>query len=357
MGFDGVSDFNIAIRTIVADRNQAYYQVGGGIVWDSVPEKEYAETIDKGSAMQRILEEDDMVNELDRGQTTCPSECPPQCPPQCPPECITDTDQGFLFGLSLFETFLVQANGTVLFLEDHADRLMRSARILGFDLPFTAESWMEWVLEYIAVQGLMSRILRVTVSSGSGKGIAPSIHFSIRDFGRQSPDYGCKLIVSDIFRNETSLLTAHKTGNYAENLMVLRDAAARGFDDALFLNSRGKIAETTKCNFFFVKENVIYTPAPACGLLPGIIRKFVIESAAALRIPLIDGEYALDDIIGAQEVFVTNSVMGIQPVFLVQKEAAGNPLFTAASVGRNTELFRKVYNKLSKQTNVQEDCI
>ena len=82
-----------------------------------------------------------------------------------------------------------------------------------------------------------------------------------------------------------------------------------GFKDVLFLNENGYLSETSCANIFIVKNDKIYTPKVSCGLLNGIIRMWVIEN-----FPVIEKELRLDDLKNADEVFITNSLMGIMKV-------------------------------------------
>ncbi|MEI8199931.1 MAG: aminodeoxychorismate synthase component I [Eubacteriales bacterium] len=341
MGFDGTSDFNIAIRTIVADKEQAFYQVGGGIVWDSDPESEYIETLNKGSAIRHALEEKGMGREKD----SAPRQKNMSEKFSIQGKCVADTDFGFMYGLSLFETFPVQEDGSVKLLSAHADRIIRSAGILGFALPFGAKEWENLVTDYINAHMMYGKILRVAVSFGNAAQIKPSIHF----YGRENSNSGCsergyRMHVSKTIRNETSILSAHKTGNYAENYLAMKAAQSREYDDALFLNSRQNIAETTKCNLFFVKNDILYTPDLSCGILPGVVREFVIQRAKALGVAVDEGKFTLDDLTGAEEVFVTNSVIGIRRVSVIE-ESSNHIWFRDKAAGRITAMIQKEYNQ------------
>lgn len=150
--------------------------------------------------------------------------------------------------------------------------------------------------------------------------------------------------VSKTIRNETSLLSAHKTGNYAENYLALKAAVSRKYDDALFLNSKLNIAETTKCNLFFVKNEVLYTPDLSCGILPGVVREFVIQRAKALGVAVCEGKFTLENLAEAEEVFVTNSVVGIRRVSVIE-ESADHIWFKEKMAGRITAMIQKEYNQ------------
>jgi len=341
MAFDGTSDFSIAIRTIVADKEQAFYQVGGGIVWDSDPESEFIETLNKGSAIRYALEGKDTGQEKD----TAPRKEIMSETRSEPEKNVADTDFGFMYGLSLFETFPVQEDGSVKLLSAHADRIIRSAEILGFALPFGAKEWEKFVTDHITGHMMYGKILRVTVSFGNSAQIKPTVHFSGRENSNSGcSDHGYRMHVSKTIRNETSILSAHKTGNYAENYLALKAAASLGYDDALFLNSKQNIAETTKCNLFFVKNGVLCTPDLSCGILPGVVREFVIQRAKALGIAVNEGKFTLGNLAEAQEVFVTNSVIGIRRVSVIE-ESMDHIWFRDKAAGRITAMIQKEYNQ------------
>ena len=88
---------------------------------------------------------------------------------------------------------------------------------------------------------------------------------------------GFRMDFSAVRRNETSPLTGHKTLNYGDCILEHRAAAAAGMDERIFLNTRGKLAEGTVSNLFLVSGGRIYTPALSCGLLPGVLRSYLLE--------------------------------------------------------------------------------
>ena len=167
-------------------------------------------------------------------------------------------DEGFSFGLSVFETIGIE-NGQPLFLGEHLERMEESAR----KNPYTARTYE--------------------------KGFAA--------------DY------SAVRRNETSPFVYRKTANYGECILENRACHQAGLDERIFLNTRGELTEGTVSNLFFVRDGEVITPALSCGLLPGIIRRRLLEKAYA-RETVIRPR----DVEDCQECFVTNSLMGIMPV-------------------------------------------
>ncbi|MHB1483610.1 MAG: aminotransferase class IV [Saccharofermentanales bacterium] len=227
---------------------------------------------------------------------------------------MDNEDFGILYGFGLFETFFVDRRGKVFLLEKHVNRILASAKHFGIDADVGALKLQTMIMSHIAENEIADSVLRVTITAGNkNKGIKSSVLFSGRK-NVYTPDVkskGCRICLSDVRKSPSSLLLAHKTSNYLENHLLLQEAAARGFDDMLFLNTDGYVTETCKSNIFFVKNGILCTPDLSCGLLSGIIREWVIGKAAAKGIAISEGRFRQDDIFSADEVFVTNSVMGI----------------------------------------------
>ena len=120
---------------------------------------------------------------------------------------------------------------------------------------------------------------------------------------------GFRMDFSAVRRNETSPLTGHKTLNYGDCILEHRAAVAAGMDERIFLNTRGKLAEGTVSNLFLVSGGRIYTPALSCGLLPGVLRSYLLE-----RYRVEEGEIDPRELENFDECFVTNSLMGVMPV-------------------------------------------
>ena len=109
--------------------------------------------------------------------------------------------------------------------------------------------------------------------------------------------------LSKVRRNETSPLVYHKTFNYGDCVLEKRAAAAAGINEKIFINTKGQISEGTVCNVFFVRKNMIYTPQLSCGLLPGILREYIME-----RFQVTETIIYPDELMYYEECFVTNSL-------------------------------------------------
>lgn len=250
---------------------------------------------------------------------------------------ISTSDMGFLYGFSLFETFLVNENSNIFLLDKHIERMQSSALYFGINVP---KDLSDIIKKYIAEQNIKNKIVRVTLTSGNNqKNINPSVVFSNREntYTLEKIANGCRLTLSEVRKSESSIIIRHKTGNYAENYFLLQGAIKNGFDDVIFLNSKGEITETSKCNIFFVKNDILFTPNISCGLLPGIIRNWVLENSQKC----VEGNFDLADLLNADEVFVCNSAMGIMHVSSIDEKSFELGEFT-----------RKLQNELNLEYNV-----
>ena len=257
---------------------------------------------------------------------------------------IPTDDMGCLYGFSLFETFLVNKNGSVFLLGEHIDRIYNSMNFFNFDINMTKGEFELVILRYIESNQVKDKVLRVSVTYGNkSKGIRPSTLITCRDnpYNNEACLKGYKLTVSKYKKNENSPIIQHKTANYLENFLANQNAVHEGFDDAVFLNTKNKITETTRSNIFFISKGTLHTPNIECGILPGIIRGWIIEKAASLGIKCRQGRYPLKMLLESDEIFIANSVMGIMPVYCVD-----NYIISSILPGKITSLFISEYQNV-----------
>jgi len=230
-------------------------------------------------------------------------------------------DMAVLYGFSLFETFLINSSGRAFLLDRHVDRLLDSMSFFNFNIDIAKSRLIEAVNRYIEENSIRDKTVRLTVTCGNRvKSIKSSVIITTRDNpyrGAEACEKGFKLTVSGYVRDANSIIVRHKTANYLENYLVGQQALQSGFDDAIFVNTSGEVTETSKSNIFFVSKGILCTPGTGCGLLPGIIREWVLQRAQGMGISCMEGCYTIQDLQQADEVFVTNSVMGIMPVYAI----------------------------------------
>ncbi len=235
-------------------------------------------------------------------------------------------DDGFCFGLGAFETIAVMY-GRPVFLEAHLKRLKKALDFFGLQNPVTPE----WVAEILKKHPMKNGVLKVMVSQKNCLWSCRENPYTLADYER-----GFVLRTSPVRRNETSPLTRYKTLCYGENILEKRRAAAQGFDEPVFLNTRGQLTEGAVTNLFFVREGRLITPPLSCGLLPGTVRDYLI-SRYDVEERVILPEEARD----FDEAFVTNALMGMMPVCQLEDIAFGEKSVWEAVWRDYQELLRQ----------------
>lgn len=230
---------------------------------------------------------------------------------------VSPTDRGLILGLGLFETILA-IDGQPVLAEHHLSRLRASCKQLGwqFEFPDICKTMAELLQRNQFTKG-RARI-RLAISAGTGMihdlalGLDRNIWMTAAQVAEPPPSTSVNL--SRWRRNEHSALTGLKCASYAENLLALEHAVRLGFEETIFLNTAGNVAESATANVFMVKNGTLQTPSLASGCLPGITRAVVIELAEMLGIPCAERDINEDDLHQADELFLTSSIRGVMAI-------------------------------------------
>ena len=213
-------------------------------------------------------------------------------------------------------------------MERHVARLHRSCELIGLELPIEDEAWISILGELLDRNGLRNAGLRVTVSRGKGEmGIDPRLcaHPTVVVMTKpvdpstnQQRELGLVLHVASVRRNpELTQSPQIKAISFLNNILAKQEAIRVGADDALMLNMDGYLAECTTSNIFFVKNHQLCTPAVDCGILKGIIRDVVLELAAEQDVCVQEEGYTMEQLLQADECFITNTGIEIMPVLRI----------------------------------------
>lgn len=265
-----------------------------------------------------------------------------------PTDTLSSHDRLALFGFGLFETLLITEAGP-LFVDIHWQRMNKGANFLGLNLP-DKDAWVKRVQNFIQeTPSTFPYGLRVTLSGGSPLADLPSlILFHKRSLPYTPAQYtlGIRLHILPSPRNEHSPLVSIKSTNYLENILAKEEAIRNGAEEGLWLNTKGYLSEGTMSNLFYINDETLFTPSLASGCLPGTRRQLILDLAMSLQIPIYEGLYPFSNLLSADEVFMTNALMGIMPVRQVDDFPFSiAPLGTKNSVMRRLEL---AYNALAK---------
>lgn len=232
---------------------------------------------------------------------------------------------GLHYGSCVFEGERSYA-GNIFKLREHTDRLLMSAQVLGFEIPYSADDIDAACNEVCAVNGIVDGYIRPVAWRGSEMmGVSAqsnTIHLAIAAwpwpsyFSPEARAKGIRLKTSQWRRPapETAPVHAKAAGLYMICTLSKHAAEAEGYDDSLMLDWRGQVAEATGANIFMVMgDGKLHTPIPDC-FLNGITRKTVIELAEARGIEVIERVIMPDELVNATEVFLTGTAAEVTPV-------------------------------------------
>jgi len=240
-------------------------------------------------------------------------------------------NRAFLYGDRLFETIRYQ-NGKLLFWEDHYFRMMGGACILRMDIPihFNIEFFEDEIIKTIEACKLASNSARVRlciyrVDGGLYRPTDRSFEYLIEVGNLQVSDLclNDKGLEIDVFHDHLKpkqALSNFKGGNSMISVLSSIYAHENNLDEAIVLNSESHICETTASNIFVVIGKCIYTPALSTGCVDGIVRKQIIENAGSWGYTIEEKNMKTFELIMADEIFLTNSIKGIQWVGTYKKK-------------------------------------
>ena len=274
---------------------------------------------------------------------------------------ISVCDRGFLYGDGIFET-LRSYDGHVFCFKRHMDRMRTSASELRIPFPYLNSDIETAINELLEMNKLSDSYIRVTLSRGmrgsgfpipatnDGKIDVPGENSTIVIQTRQLKEYdvkfykkGMSIIVSKYRVSSSCPISRHKTANFLSNIMVREEAVRKSSHDALFLNTDGMVAECSASNIFFVKGGVVITPCLDASILPGITRQTVIDICQENAISIMEKRFSIEELIDADECFITNSIMEIMPVLTIDDIKIGNEM-----PGRLTTYLIGAYKDLVK---------
>ena len=263
---------------------------------------------------------------------------------------------GLHYGSCVFEGERVYG-GQVFRLREHTERLINSAQVLGFEIPYSLEEIEQATQDTVAAQGYADAYVRPVAWRGSEMmGVSAqetAIHLAVAVwewpsyFSPEARMKGIKLKWAEWKRPspECEPVHAKAAGLYMICTLAKHGAEASGFDDALMMDWRGRLAETTGANVFLVINGILHTPTPDC-FLDGITRRSVITLARARGFEIRERAIMPDEIEKAEEIFVTGTAAEVTPVGQIDDRT-----FT---VGPITKTLMADYDELVRRSETTE---
>jgi para-aminobenzoate synthetase component 1 len=310
ISFHDTMDLSIAIRTATICHGKMIFSVGGGIVYDSDPQDEYNETLHKGMTIMETLmaaKKETLIREMAWVNGAIrPTE----------QASLKITDLGFQYGYGFFETVRVN-QGTPMYLDDHIARFNRAWNSL-FDHNPPDLSWRAIIDQVINENGLGREIAAVKIIATRGSRAEPPYDHGIVVMARPyTPRSAMKdmsgLKLSTYPHPRCSPLADYKTLNYLYYHLAGKWAAEQGADEALILNPDGTISETNSANILLIRGKKVIRPLSP-HVLAGIMQEKVCGLLLNWGYNLSEEKVQHEDIFNADNVMITNSLIGALPV-------------------------------------------
>lgn len=247
---------------------------------------------------------------------------------------ISVYDHGFLYGDGVFEGIRVYS-GNIFRMEEHMDRLYRSAKSIMLDISHSQEELTNLIAETVEKNGLENAYIRAVVSRGVGDlGLDPRncrsanvviIVEPLSIFPKELYETGLEIVTVPTRRNRPDVLSPKvKSLNYLNNILVRMEAQLANVNEALMLNDQGYVAEGSADNVFIVKGTTFYTPPGYIGALEGITRNAVMDFAKELGYEVKEEPFTRHDVYTADEVFLTGTAAEVIAVVKVDGRVIGD---------------------------------
>ena len=246
---------------------------------------------------------------------------------------ISILDRGFCYGDGLFET-LRASNGQIFRIEQHIVRLFDSLQQVLIELPMTRLELTKAVKETLARNKYKNAIIRLMVTRGDTESniqidskIHPTLVINIRPFTPLPKIAYKKGIRVMLFQERANLVNGLslrlKSCNYLSNILIKEFSNKKNYTEGVVVDPDFGVTEGTTSNIFIVEQGQIKTPPLSPYVLAGITRQVVLEIARDHKIPFTEEKITAEELIYADEIFITNSCIEIVPVTQVNSNFIG----------------------------------
>ena len=231
-------------------------------------------------------------------------------------------NRGLRYGDGLFET-IKMINGKLLFEDDHFARLWKGLKALEFDVPknLTVDFLQKEITALAQKNGHANAArIRLNIVRGDGglydaKNHLPNYIIQSWPLAPSNGEWNSNGLVLGIYeaaKKSCDLLSNLKHNNYLPYVLAALKAKSQKWNDAIVLNTNGRICDTTIANIFIVKDGAVFTPSLQEGCVAGVMRRVVIQQVLKSGIDLIEKEISISELLAADEVFLTNSIYNIR---------------------------------------------
>lgn len=234
----------------------------------------------------------------------------------------SDYNQTLHYGNGAFEGIRSYGNKedcNIYKAREHFERLKNSAEKIHLKLSYTVAELVSIAYQLLEVNDLKEAYLRPLVYSGMSMDLKPSdevnVFMAAWRWGKYLGNDPLNVMVSSYQRPNprSTKIEAKLVGNYTNSILATAEARNLGFDEALLLDMNNNVAEGPGANFFFEKDNILYTP-PEGHILPGITRRSVLDLASELGINVVEKNFKIDEVYNADSAFFTGTAVELAPI-------------------------------------------
>lgn len=251
-------------------------------------------------------------------------------------------NRGLRYGDGLFETIKMK-KGQLIQDDEHFARLWNGMKVLQFDIPkqFTPDKLQEEIAILVKKNGHENAArVRLNVFRGNGglydaKNYFPNYIIQSWALPEGNGEWNSNGLIAGVYeevKKSCDILSNLKHNNYLPYILAALKAKKEKWNDAILLNTYGRICDTTIANIFLIQDGVIYTPALTEGCVAGVMRKKIIQELIKFQFKLTEKEISKDDLLNADEIFFTNSIYNLRWV-----QRIGNKEFSNV-------ISRKIYD-------------
>ena len=251
-------------------------------------------------------------------------------------------NRGLRYGDGLFET-IKMTKGQLIQEDEHFARLWNGMKVLQFDIPkqFTPDKLHAEIAQLVKKNRHENAArVRLNVFRGNGglydaKNYFPNYIIQSWALPEGNGEWNSNGLIAGVYedvKKSCDILSNLKHNNYLPYILAALKAKKEKWNDAILLNTYGRICDTTIANIFLIQDGVINTPALSEGCVAGVMRKKIIQELIKFQFKLTEKEISRDDLLNADEIFFTNSIYNLRWV-----QRIGNKEFSNA-------ISRKIYD-------------
>ncbi|MGB1204239.1 MAG: branched-chain amino acid transaminase [Chitinophagales bacterium] len=246
---------------------------------------------------------------------------------------ISIHSQSLHYGLAAFEgmrAYKTPAGVHIFKARQHFDRLLESAKRIFLDINYTTDELIDISYELLKKNDFEAAYIRPLVFAGDRMELLPSEDSHLMICAWRWPKYfkaqEVRLTISDYRRPhpKSMPINAKVSGQYVTNMLATKTAQMKGFDDAILLDSEGYIAQSAGANFFYEKDNQLFT-SPKKHIFAGITRQTIIEMAKEMGIKVVEKKISPKELQNIDGAFLTGTAVEVKPVKSIDEHHVNLP--------------------------------